>query len=347
MKRLLVFSIILNSFFLIQGFAHAQNLPDPSSMGTLNAASSPEFPGPNSQVRISLSSFSTDLNRATIGWYSNGKLIKQAVGMVTFDFKTGAIGSKTEISAVVKKQEGGTLTKNLTFQPAEIDLLWASNTVVPPLYKGRALKSSEAQTKVTAVTNFVQGSKRVPNSGLVFEWALNSQPLLKQSGPGKNSLEFRGATVFGRDIVELTVSTIDKNIISKRVGIAPVVEPEIVFYHEAELAGTEFHKALSVNSESTIPEFIIRAVPYYVSREEYENGQMKLNWVVNGKALPDQREEGRDLLALQNESGGRSKAVVNVSISNPTRMLQEAVGSISLVLNGGAGSSSGSNFFNN
>src|SRR3989344_66355 len=332
MKRLLVFSIILNSFFLIQGFAHAQNLPDPSSMGTLNAASSPEFPGPNSQVRISLSSFSTDLNRATIGWYSNGKLIKQAVGMVTFDFKTGAIGSKTEISAVVKKQEGGTLTKNLTFQPAEIDLLWASNTVVPPLYKGRALKSSEAQTKVTAVTNFVQGSKRVPNSGLVFEWALNSQPLLKQSGPGKNSLEFRGATVFGRDIVELTVSTIDKNIISKRVGIAPVVEPEIVFYHEAELAGTEF---------------IIRAVPYYVSREEYENGQMKLNWVVNGKALPDQREEGRDLLALQNESGGRSKAVVNVSISNPTRMLQEAVGSISLVLNGGAGSSSGSNFFNN
>ena len=346
MRSSLALLIIFTSIFSLPVFSNAQTLPDLTSTGILSAASSPEFPGPNSQVRVTLSSFSTDLNRATITWYTNGKLSKQAVGLVTFEFKTGAVGTRTEISAVAKKQEGGNLTKTLTFAPAEIDMLWQANTYVPPLYKGRSLKSSEATTRVTAIANFIQNSRRVSNANLVFEWKLNGNPLLDKSGPGKSSIDFKGAAVFGRDIIELTVSTLDKSIISKKIGIAPVIEPEIVFYHEQELGGTDYGRALSNQEELTLPEVIIRAVPFHVSLEEYLRGSMKLEWTVNGKGLPDSRGEGRDLLVLQNGSGDRSRALITASISNPGRLLQEAVGSINLTLNGGLSSNSG-DFFEN
>ena len=47
------------------------------------------------------------------------------------------------------------LTKNLIFQPAEIDLLWQANTFTPPLYSGRALKSSKASVFNFAIFAFI------------------------------------------------------------------------------------------------------------------------------------------------------------------------------------------------
>src|SRR5690606_10591875 len=62
---------------------------------------SPAVPGPNQNVKITLSSFATDLNKAAITWSVDGKESLSGTGKTSFSFTTGDIGSKTEIGVII------------------------------------------------------------------------------------------------------------------------------------------------------------------------------------------------------------------------------------------------------
>jgi hypothetical protein len=84
-----------------------------------------------------------------------------------------------------------------------------------------------------------------------------------QSGYGKNSFSYTGPKIFGSDIVEVVVSTKDNAVYaSNRVTIS-TTDPEIIFYEENDLFGTNYTKVIPTTFSMQTEEFKLRAEPCY------------------------------------------------------------------------------------
>ena len=91
MKYAFVVLISLFAVAIPAGPLAAQNLQGlGNNAPNLNVYVSPAHPGPRQQVAVTLESFATDLDRASISWSLNDTAAKQGVGQKSFTFTTGA-----------------------------------------------------------------------------------------------------------------------------------------------------------------------------------------------------------------------------------------------------------------
>ena len=86
-KYFKIFSIFL-IFFSIISVSEAVSLNN-----GVNIKITPNFPGPNQEVSISIEEYSMDINMSEISWFKNGVLVKKGVGEKNFSFITGDIGT--------------------------------------------------------------------------------------------------------------------------------------------------------------------------------------------------------------------------------------------------------------
>ena len=130
-----------------------------SAQSFINLTSSmtlyPEYPKPYTTVTVKYESYSFDMDRALITWSIGGKEVLSGIGELVLKVPLGGEGSITRVSVVVRPNEGGTVRDQILITPAFVSLIWeASDTYVPPLYKGKALPSEGGLVRVVALPSF-------------------------------------------------------------------------------------------------------------------------------------------------------------------------------------------------
>lgn len=295
----------------------------------LNLNITPENPLAGQTVTAKVESFSVDLNRVQISWFVNGRRVSSGVGKVSQAFTVGPIGSATTLEVVVTKSDGSTLSEKLTIRPAEVDLLWQSDTYLPPFYSGKALHTSESAVRVVAFPNLVAAGRKVSAGNLVYQWKRNGKPLPALSGFGKREIKFSGAKLFGQDLIEVEVSTRDNLVRARGQTLIKTVEPEIIFYPVRPLDGLLFNQPIGRIYELTDEELTVRAEPYYFSLAEVDSGRLLFSWLLNGQRISASPAD--PALATFREEGGAGENRVSLSIENPDKILQSASRSFVIV----------------
>jgi len=238
------YSIFILSFVFILGFyvtAHAQL--EGTQQTPINITMSPQHPGPNQKVNVSVTSYATNIDASNITWSLNGKVDKNGTGEKTYSFTVGPIGTKTILDVVVKTVEGETVEKTFTLKPSSVDLTWQSYGFVPPFYKGKAMFSYQNKVTVIAIPHVIGANgQEVGVKDLIYKWKNNGVVADTASGYGKNSYTFTGSIVSRPVTVEVNVTTSEGDTFSSNQIVLTPVQPAVVFYRKDPLYGIEFQK---------------------------------------------------------------------------------------------------------
>ncbi len=146
--KYLVFSLLFLGFI----FPYSQiNAQIGARQEDLVVEMTPSNPGPNQSVSVSLNSFVFSIDSARISWILNGASKKSGRGEKNFTFETGGMGSQTTLRIVVETADGYVAEKTIRIKPGEVDLIWETESYVPPFYKGKALFSYQNKINFIAI----------------------------------------------------------------------------------------------------------------------------------------------------------------------------------------------------
>ncbi|HEY9481041.1 MAG TPA: hypothetical protein VIR98_02285 [Candidatus Paceibacterota bacterium] len=321
--------LALLSFSLVPVAALAQSIPGVSDPITLVV--SPQFPEPNSTVTVRAQSFSTDLNRATLTWYSGGKIILKGVGATDVSVPSGAAGSVSDVSVQVDTPDLGTFSIETSWRPASVTLLWETDGYIPPFYRGKSLEVYGSSFRVTALPEFFSSTgKRIDPKTLVYLWQKNGTNIPEQSGYGKQSFSsIQTSYVRGGDEISVEVSTADHTIVSSgSVTLSPGT-PDIVLYEASPLYGIRYETALSSRYTLSAEEVSLRAVPFDISAGNLLSGTLSFDWTMNGATLSAFQDKPEVTLRTSGSIGGQSE--IGLQIQHRSRMLQGGSAGITIL----------------
>ncbi len=274
---------------------------------------SPEHPGPNTKVSAQVISYTFDVNRSTIAWILNGKVTGNGK---SFSFTTGELGSKTNLTVSIITPDNHALSKNFSFQSAEVDLLWETPGYVPAPYRGKILPVSQSLIKVIAIP---QGIKTAA-SRLIYEWKRNGKNLPSSSGFAKSVFTFYGAET-GEESIEVRVSTSDESVVAVNSILIKINEPKILFYEDLPFEGPQYQKELGENFTLAKKELALRAEPYFFSKRALQ--KFSYEWQINNKQVEKGQKPNLINLALP-EGTIKGISLIRLSMSNPLNILEMA-----------------------
>ncbi len=270
---------------------------------------SPDPPRPNETVIAEVKTFSTNLNFATISWYVNGKLTKSGVGEKKISFRTGALGSALEVSAVIKAPDGTNVTKTVFLRPAGVEISWRANTYTPPFYKGKALFTNQSSATIFALPHFVgQNGKAIPSKNLVYKWKVGTKVMDQQSGFGKDSFRLEDESRFSALRITVEVSSVDGTMTARGLLNLEPLSPKLVLYPESPLYGTMTNHFLAGGYLAEGNDLMVAATPYFFSQPLSSVGY---TWQIDGKNLSE-NENKQSLLMRKNKD---VKKVTGLSVS--------------------------------
>ncbi|HRH31079.1 MAG TPA: hypothetical protein PK950_00235 [Candidatus Paceibacterota bacterium] len=287
----------------------------------------PEVPGPNQNVKMSVSSYATNLNKATITWTLNGKQSLSGVGKTTFSFTTGEIGSKTEVGIALIVEEGSRVDKIITIQPSQVDILWeAPESYVPPFYKGKALPIQESKVRVVALPIERDGS--ISPTSKVFNWKKNYVVDQSNSGYGKYFFIVKNSYLDQKDTISVSTSA-QSGEGSTGSLVLNYIKPQIMIYEKNPAYGLMLNKQLNTGISLGNGEITISAEPFYFSkyRNAVTDKNMEYKWNINSKIVTPPGKPNEMTLRGSTEAG---TANVVISITNINTLFQEARQNLSI-----------------
>ena len=282
----------------------------------------PKQPGPNETVYATLASYAVDLNKTLITWSVNGQDLVQGVGQKTFSFKTGASGAQTFLGVKIDTTDGSSANKQLTINPATIDILWeAVNSYVPPFYKGRALIPTEGTVKVVALLN-----SNISN-GAVYNWKLDDKAKTDSSGYGKNYYYYQKTYLDRTNNVEVGITSLLGNTVGTGKLAINNQSPKIVFYKKDPELGIKWEQALEDNFQIKSEGETVVFEPYFITPGNINSSDLQINWTLGSSSIttPDIKNE----LSIKPETkGGSSK--IQIDIENINKMFLKISKSINV-----------------
>lgn len=327
MHRLRTISLLVLTLCLFSSPVEAQGIPGISD--PISVTVSPETPKPNSSVSIKIQSFSVDLDRALIVWTVNGKEENKGVGLKRFDLTAGPTGSSKRVDIAATVVGMGTFKQTIIIKPADVSMLWESDTYTPPFYKGKALHSFNGSFRVVAVPEFIgSDGKRIDPRDLIYTWKKNGEVQGDASGYGKTS--FIGSqTSYLRQGEEISVevsSPRENAAGSGSITIIPTV-PKLVLYEKSPLYGPQYETAIVKNKNLENEEITVLAEPYFFSVGSSKAGALTYAWTLNGSALPTFANKPEVTLR---KIGGQGVADLSLVVQNQAKLLQGASKNISI-----------------
>jgi hypothetical protein len=293
----------------------------------LKVTTTPKNPLPNESVKVSIESYLSDLNKATISWSLNGKAVERGIGKTALSFKNGASGETTRLTISVLTNEGERFTKELTFSPVGVTILWEADTYTPHFYKGKSLMSSQARVRVVAIPDNIGTRNALDAGNLVYVWKKDGEAISEASGYGKNSFSFLGPKPYGKASVSVQVSSLNDAVKSElHLGEIPLSKPLILFYEDHPLLGAWYNRTLSTELNLTKKEFSVSAEPYFFSNEVSETPTLLYNWSLNSKAVTN---PGRTI-TLRNETGGGGNSSLSLAMRGLKQTFQTASRSLTI-----------------
>lgn len=201
-----------------------------------------------------------------------------------------------------------------------VDLLWQTNTAIPPSYEGKALPSANATVSVVALPHFFIQGRRIATSNLVYEWSLNDIDLAGVSGKGKETIVFRASELAdARHAVAVTVSTANRSQETTQSVAIAVERPEIVFYELRPLLGPDRSRAILEQPLAEGQEFDVYAESFFFS-EPVQN--IFFSWKANNKEVGE--ELGNPVLSFRPPSGTTGFFNISLIARNTKDALQRA-----------------------
>lgn len=290
----------------------------------------PKNPGPNENIKISIESYISDLNKATISWSLNGKVISSGIGKTVFNFQNGPSGKTTHLTISVVTNGGDYVKKELSWNPVGITIMWEADTYTPPFYRGKALLTPQARVKAVALPDNTGSQNALSAGNLVYVWEKDGTNISEASGYGKNSFSFVGPKPYGDAKIKVRASSVNDAIESEtRVDLA-LSKPFILFYEKHPLLGVWYNRPFETDISLNRKEFSISAEPYFFSNETSEIPTLKYNWSVNGKAV---QNYGRTI-TLRNETGESGTSAVVLAMNGTKQTFQSASQKLNIYFTG-------------
>lgn len=321
LKKFLILIIIYFTFLPFSIFAQIQ---ETDVILNLN----PKEPKANQNITAKISSFVMNTKEAYYVWRINEETKLTGIGKDTFSFTLGEINSFTELSVDITTKEGNNVKKSINLASSDIDLIWeATNSYVPPFYKGKTLFSREGEVKVVAIPSiYNQGIKINPNN-LSYSWTKDNNPQLKDSGFGKTSFSYKNSFLHQFNRIDVSVSDLNKqSTVSATLNIVPQ-NPKISFY-EIDDNGINLNKPILNNTYIPKEGKDIALVPYFFSPKNLNASNLDIKWYINNKQVPNTTK--KNILSVIPEADQTGNANIKVIISNLNTLFQELQRSITV-----------------
>lgn len=294
--------------------------------GYLDIKTNPQNPGPGETVHITITSYLTDLSKATITWSINGKISDKGAGKTSFSFQNGVSGEVTRLTISIVSNEGDRVTKELSFHPVGITVLWEADTYTPPFYRGKALITPQARVRAIAVPSNTNTRNALDAGNLVYVWKKDGTTVSDASGYGKNSFSFLGPKPYGEARLQVAASSLDDTVKSEMQINLPLVQPFILFYEDHPLLGVWQNIALNTNLNLTKKEFSVSAAPYFFSNEAVDSTSLFYGWSLNGKSITNSGHT----ITLRNETGGKGDSALTLAMRGIKQTFQSASRSLTI-----------------
>jgi hypothetical protein len=279
----------------------------------------PPFPSRNENVTAKLSSYAIDLNKTKISWSINQEEVLSGIGKSSMSFNVGDYGENTTLLVKIDTIDGKSITKSIVLSATELDLLWeATDSYVPPFYKGKALIAKEGSFKIVAVPYVYTSRGQVSPNNLSYTWKKDDAVQVNSSGWGKSSYLFRQSYLDAQNIIEVKVGDVFGNTSASGRISTQNITPKILFYEKNNgfISKNVLPRTFDLNKEGST----IVAVPYFFSPRDLSDSKLKFEWFINGTKIstPVIKNE-LSIKGAENKSG---LAKIKVIISNTRTLFQ-------------------------
>lgn len=288
----------------------------PGAETALTISLSPSNPAPRSSVQLTLQSALYDLDTSAITWTVNGKTAAQGIGTKTLNITTGSLGSSLSVLAEVSA-DNGAASAQTSVSPTSIDLLWESDSYVPPFYRGRALPSAGSSVTLVAIPHFIRDSgSAVPSDQIVYTWKKDGEAIVGASGRGKASARIAGPMLYGNDLVSVEAVSVDGTLSGETSVRIADIEPQLMLYEMHPLFGTLYHRALGAATLIPETEMSFAAVPYFAAVSTPDDSKLAYVWRVNELTVaPDTARPSKLTINAEKSSG---IAFVSLALTHAT-----------------------------
>lgn len=302
---------------------------------------SPQNPGPDEAITVTIESYISDLDKATFSWSLNGKVVQSGVGKRSLGFVNGPSGKTTNLTVNITTVEGINITKRLSWSPVGLTILWEANTYTPPFYRGKALLAPQAEVRVVALPDSTSGSNALSADNFAYVWQKDGSVVTSASGYKKNYFTFPAPMPFGQTNVKVSVSSMDGSVSSEKTISPTLTQPFVLFYEDSPLIGVWYNHAIGNNFTLTQKEFSIKAAPYFFSTvDTNDSAVLKYDWSVNGNPA----QNFGQTITLRNDAGTQGNSNITLSISGLQKIFQDAVQSLTVHFNNSDTANSSASF---
>lgn len=295
----------------------------PGATSALLISSSPRYPAPDSSVTLTLQSSLYNLNTSDIVWIVNGKQSAQGTGLKTLALQTGSAGSRIDVVVDISGASGAA-SASATIIPTSVDLLWESDSYVPPFYQGRALASAGSSVRVVAIPNFSRpGSAPMAPGKIVFTWTKDGEVMESLSGLGRSTITLDGPMLFGTETISVEATASDGSVSGQGVLRIPDTEPQLALYEDHPLFGTLYHRALGTTTFVPSNEMSFVAVPYFAAVTTATTRSLEYAWRVNGSPVAADTVYSNEITINAASSTGAT-ALIDLSLTHATNYFMSA-----------------------
>ncbi len=309
-----LFFCLLVAFMPIRTFS--VSAVTPSSISTSVAPSNPK---PNENVTISLSSYAANLDSVSISWFVNGKGVLSGIGEKKISITAGASGSRTTVVAKIALPDGE-IDKNIIISPSVMVVLWqATDSYVPPFYKGKALLPAESEVKIVALPEIKTGSGIQNPKNMTYSWTKDYTNVAGAAGYGKNSFTFVNDYLDDANNIGVVASTLDQSYSSEGSIDVNISQPKISFYRKDSALGTIWERALLDGHQVSGSEIVV-ATPYFATPKALWRPELTFSWFINNVAVSISGGAQKDILPLQVQGGTSGTSKVRVDVENTDKI---------------------------
>ena len=278
---------------------------------------SPENPIPNSQVTLTLTSYSFNTSVAMISWQIGGKIIKQGRGENNLTINTGNVGESTVVNVKAETADGASITQAITISPSSIVLIYeAPQSYVPPMYPGRSLPAEGAVVRVTAIPQMSEGGRILDPTTLSYSWYLDDELLQGVSGAGRQSANITLNPLQDSNDIKVVVYTPRENSATKTITVIPHSVMPVVYLYDS-LFGSNFNQMIGKRFEAT-KDFIVSLEPFYVSTTATKNPTY--SWFLDN--LTSTPAGGR-ILAFHPAANSYGSKTMRIQVQGPNPIIQD------------------------
>lgn len=320
MRKRAVFALFsLSLMALIFGVLPPQAQADISDTD-ISVSLNPTNPGPNQDITATINSYTIDLQKTKIVWLVSGKIADSGVGETSYSFRSGNIGSKTTVTFRLMDGSSVLFERNILVAPADVDLIWESDSYVPPFYKGKALPGSEATIKVVALPNIKDGNKILGVNDFTFNWKRNYENKNQYSGYAKNVYYFKNSFLNPSETISVGISGVTTDWSTSKSFNLTTRDPDILFYERLPLQGIDFRHIISNDLRLSQIEQSIVAIPYYFSAATANSSDLTYTWRINGKSTDTTFPH--NVLTIQKNDNDSGNANISLNIESANRLFQ-------------------------